>query len=64
MCRHVWVIESPHGSPTVAGQCRLCKEERIYQAGFHDDEFKPKWTPKAEPTHVYSLPRFPRRKKR
>ncbi len=35
LCRHHWVIESPHGA-TSHGVCKLCGEEREFQNSASD----------------------------
>lgn len=38
-CRHRWIIESPHGSPSVAGACKRCGEVRLFPAAGGRDRF-------------------------
>ncbi len=38
-CRHRWILESPHGSPTVAGACKRCGEIRVFPAAGERDRF-------------------------
>lgn len=38
-CAHRWIIESPHGRPTVAGACRRCGDVRLFPAAGEKDLF-------------------------
>ena len=42
-CRHHWVIESPHGSPTVRGQCKLCGATRTYPTFAEEKQSLQRW---------------------
>lgn len=38
-CRHHWLLETPHGSPTIEGRCKSCGEVRNFHAGFQEPDF-------------------------
>ena len=38
-CVHHWVIEAPHGAPTVSSICKRCGETKELSAGFDETMF-------------------------
>lgn len=39
-CTHRWLLESPHGPPTVSGTCKLCGATRSFKASFDEKDSK------------------------
>jgi hypothetical protein len=36
-CTHHYLLETPHGSPTVTGTCKLCGHTRVYRIDLDED---------------------------